>query len=308
MIEDEREAPATPRLTPSDELILDWLRSGLVDAEIAVRLGISNAEVKDRVERLVSRMGVRHREDLRWNRQPTRTAAKPGEDSPKCAEPVVEPRRAWKPGPAVMLVVAVAGAAGMVWYGFKGRSPTDEDFPSEDLAVELDALGLAELIESGAVHLAPTAAERFNGLALVPTATPTRTPTTVLRTGEPMLDAGRVFVVDGQASAISSTEETERGLQVTLSGQGIFRFENTTVAWIPQPSGPGERNFGARIGNAFYELHVEPGDEWTDFLYGDWDTFGIFSRGTGPPVVVISVKGSRVEAEGGHLYIAEDSR
>ena len=89
-----------------------------------------------------------------------------------------------------------------------------------------------------------------------------------------MLDAGRVFVVDGQASAISSTEETERGLQVTLSGQGIFRFENTTVAWIPQPSGPGERNFGARISNAFYELHVEPGDEWTDFLYGDWARSG----------------------------------
>jgi len=195
-----------------------------------------------------------------------------------------------------MLVVAVAGAAGMVWYGFKGRSPADEDFSSEDLAVELDAVGLAPAVL------------RFNPLILVPTATPTQTPTTVLRAGESMLDAGRVFVVDGQASAISSTEETERGLQVTLSGQGIFRFENTTVAWIPQPSGPGERNFGARIGNAFYELHVEPGDEWTDFLYGDWDTFGIFSRGTGPPVVVISVKGSRVEAEGGHLYIAEDSR
>ena len=196
----------------------------------------------------------------------------------------------------------------MVGYGFNGRSPADDDLSSENLAVELEATGLGEVLKSGAVYLVPGATLPFDGLTLVPTATPTRTPTTVLRAGESMLDAGRVFVVDGNASAISSTEETARGLQVTLSGQGIFRFENTTVAWVTQPSGPSERNFGARIGHTYYELRVEPGDEWTDFLYGDWDTFGIFSRGAGPPVVVISVKGSRVEAEGGHLYIAEDSR
>ncbi|MDZ7728965.1 MAG: hypothetical protein U5Q44_12630 [Dehalococcoidia bacterium] len=53
-----------PQLTPTEHAILDGIREGRVDAEMAARLGISIAEVKRRVENLMSIAGVEERRSL----------------------------------------------------------------------------------------------------------------------------------------------------------------------------------------------------------------------------------------------------
>ncbi len=56
------------------------------------------------------------------------------------------------------------------------------------------------------------------------------------------------------------------------------------------------------------KLHIEPGDEFTEFLYGDVDSFGIFSRGSGPPVVLVWIDDASVEVSYyGDLYVSADS-
>ncbi|MEX0781206.1 MAG: LuxR C-terminal-related transcriptional regulator [Dehalococcoidia bacterium] len=57
-------APAIA-LSDSEQRLLDHIRAGLVDAEIAVRLGVSHGEVKAGTERLAAKLRVRGRDELR---------------------------------------------------------------------------------------------------------------------------------------------------------------------------------------------------------------------------------------------------
>lgn len=53
-----------PNLTPSEERIIEFLRAGTLDAEIAVRLGLSVGETKEKIERLRGRLGLKDRREL----------------------------------------------------------------------------------------------------------------------------------------------------------------------------------------------------------------------------------------------------
>lgn len=55
---------SSPGLSPSEEYLLALIRDGLRDAEIAVRLGITIGEVKERLQRLASRLMVDGRAGL----------------------------------------------------------------------------------------------------------------------------------------------------------------------------------------------------------------------------------------------------
>lgn len=55
------------QLSPGEERIIEYLRTGTLDAEIAVRLGISVGETKEKIERLRQRLGLHDRAELaRW--------------------------------------------------------------------------------------------------------------------------------------------------------------------------------------------------------------------------------------------------
>ena len=56
-------------LTEQEQRLLDLIRDGRVDAEIAVRLGISNVEAKERIEQLGWETScTRPRGVARWKR------------------------------------------------------------------------------------------------------------------------------------------------------------------------------------------------------------------------------------------------
>src|SRR5688572_9746063 len=98
---DERPGDSWARgteLSATDQRIVDFIREGLKDAEIAVRVGISTGDVKARIERLAARLGVDGREGLR--------AARLASDPAVEALPTTSNRR-WR---AAILPAAVSGA------------------------------------------------------------------------------------------------------------------------------------------------------------------------------------------------------
>jgi DNA-binding CsgD family transcriptional regulator len=120
---EERSASA---LTPADEHLVAYIREGLYDAEIAVRLGITNRDVKERVERLVTKLGVRDRAELR------RAAPRPAEPGPPAEErPLPDELALRRParGPVypALFVVAFLAVAMFVMFTFlwpaKGSLP-----------------------------------------------------------------------------------------------------------------------------------------------------------------------------------------
>lgn len=57
-----------PQLTPTDHAILEYIRGGRMDADIAARLGLSIGDVKERIERLRAVAAVSERSELaRWD-------------------------------------------------------------------------------------------------------------------------------------------------------------------------------------------------------------------------------------------------
>ncbi|MFN0146306.1 MAG: LuxR C-terminal-related transcriptional regulator [Dehalococcoidia bacterium] len=94
--------PHPELLTPSEQRVLEWLRDGLTNAEIAVRLGISPDGVKYHVSNMLSKLHLSGREELaRW---------KPPRSAPA--------KRLWLPvGLGSFLAVAGGVAiAGIVFY------------------------------------------------------------------------------------------------------------------------------------------------------------------------------------------------
>ena len=91
-------------LSPSEQLILDFVRQGMRDAEIAVRLGVSVGDGKERIDALVRKVGVRDRDDLAgWS---GRAEAPPRERWSRPAEPVaVDGVQTEGPGEGRLLVL-----------------------------------------------------------------------------------------------------------------------------------------------------------------------------------------------------------
>ncbi|GAB4330708.1 MAG: hypothetical protein Kow0010_15720 [Dehalococcoidia bacterium] len=59
-----REHDPPPQLSQSDRMLIDLLRQGAPDAEIAVRLGVSVPELRDRIDRTLARFDARDRAEL----------------------------------------------------------------------------------------------------------------------------------------------------------------------------------------------------------------------------------------------------
>lgn len=105
---------ATGDLTAAEEAVLAYVRDGAMDAEIAVRLGSSIADVKGKVASIVSKADVADRAALRKWRPVARTSAAvdiPHPMSPPVREPL-SARRAL--APLFLTLLAAAGAASLV--------------------------------------------------------------------------------------------------------------------------------------------------------------------------------------------------
>lgn len=122
-------------LSPSERSLLDLIRGGRVDAEIAVRLGIENRQVKARIEMLMARAGVATRGELRdW--------VEPEDDEviaiPAAPEAVLPPPRGHRrriPLPALLSVVAAVGGAAIALGWLVSTNEQDPISSSTDAAV-----------------------------------------------------------------------------------------------------------------------------------------------------------------------------
>ncbi len=187
---DERPEFSRPSLAPSDEMMLRWIRDGLVDAEIAVRLGISNQEVKERIARLASRLGVRDRDGLRL--PPVPIAPEPVADEEESTQ-YADERSRWRllrsPVALPLVVIGVLGIGFVVWAGGDSE-PTAGEEDRSDYLVSLDSRSFGDVIRAAQgvgseVHLDP-------GLF---TAELPETPTAELRNGKRAFNLGRLFYI-----------------------------------------------------------------------------------------------------------------
>jgi hypothetical protein len=113
------EAGRENALSEQEQQLLDLIRAGKVDAEIAVRLGVSNAEVKERIERLMWRRGARYRDDLRRSEAgpaPGPVASTGGSRSPKSLAAIAT---------TVIALLAVGFACGWLLRGGGDVAPAD---------------------------------------------------------------------------------------------------------------------------------------------------------------------------------------
>lgn len=97
-------------LTPTDAAILEMIREGRYDAEIASRLFISTADVKARIERMLAQGGLRERSD--FIALPEQDAEAPALDSPPSRR---QPRTMSVHNAMLAVVGALAIGIGVGW-------------------------------------------------------------------------------------------------------------------------------------------------------------------------------------------------
>jgi DNA-binding CsgD family transcriptional regulator len=140
-------------LSPTEQQIIDHLREGKFDAEIAVRLGMTVGQAKARIETLMARLGVWTREELLAWEPPAETAmdeaaaqqesAAPSFTPPETAR---QPAEAEAPSPpdgprrripvaraGIVVATAVAGIIGIAAFAMDGtgQAQSDADRPGE---------------------------------------------------------------------------------------------------------------------------------------------------------------------------------
>ncbi len=269
-------------ITPPERQLLDLIREGKVDAEIAVRLGISNAEVKARTARLASKLGVIDKAGLR------ELASRQAElSSGATTRTEIEQLRGgllrWKLTSAA-LAVAVVGALGVAWLLARGDGDQDP---------------------GAAVRDEPTATTTS-----APLATPS--PVTLLMHGREMQLLGRPFDARGGAFTGLGTEERETLLVARLAQPSVFRQANFTVPLLFVGGGPTSASFSLQFPgrDVYFELSAA---EDTEVIFGDDDSIGLFSRARAGPVVTMWARAPEgpdyyhLELDtGGNLYISRD--
>ena len=128
--------PGPGLLTPAEERVLDHIRQGQTNAEIAVRLGVSVNTVRYHVSNLLSKTGVGERRELaRW---------RPPSNGPTTTTPRKR-RPAW-----LWLGLAGAGGFGLIAVAAVAFAPTTDNAPAATLpagyqvytAQELEAMGM----------------------------------------------------------------------------------------------------------------------------------------------------------------------
>jgi len=273
-------------ITPPERQLLDLIREGKVDAEIAVRLGISNAEAKARTARLASKLGVRDKAGLR-----ELASRQAGLSSGATTRTEIEQLRGgllrWKLTSAA-LAVAVVAALGVGWLLARGDGDQDP---------------------GAAVRDEPTATTTLAPLA---TPSPTPSPVTLLMHGREMQLLGRPFDARGGAFTGLETEERETLLVARLSQPSVFRQGNFTAPLLYVGGGPASAFFSLQFPgrDVYFELSAAPG---TEFIFGDDDSIGLFSRAGAGPVVTMWARAPEGPAyyhleldTGGNLYISRD--
>lgn len=124
------EVSARTPLTPSEQMVLAFVRDGLLDAEIAVRLGVTHGDVKARIAALLRKLDLAERAALRtWEPSAASSDQRAGppahRDSPAPARPWPAWRAAGRPLLAAAGVAALFAAAG-AWLFAGGRTPAGE--------------------------------------------------------------------------------------------------------------------------------------------------------------------------------------
>ncbi|MGI8927530.1 MAG: helix-turn-helix transcriptional regulator [Tepidiformaceae bacterium] len=282
---DESDGPAELAFSPSEVLLLEYVRAGMPDAEIAVRLGVSNGDARQRIDRLCNRLGVSGREGLRlWRpagKSPSAGRMTGGQDD--------APQRR---DAAVRVLIGAVAAVAVV-------------------------LALFLLLRDEAA--APTAAPGLESVATdtpAATAAATAAPTVPVSVvgGRLMFDAGLLFRASGSSpgSGIANTSPRESLVLVDFSGPSLLRFDLGVVRWSRLGSSPGIALLTATVSGHTYRLLLGAGDKTTVFLHGDGG-IEIYSQAPGGrPVVTLTVDngaGNDYHAElglDGRLYLSTD--
>jgi DNA-binding CsgD family transcriptional regulator len=255
-------------VTPSEERLLTMLRDGRVDAEIAVRLGISTAEVKERIERLAAKLGASDRPALRgWAlNEPAGPEQRP---IPRSAAAHKVPQ--WWAVAALALGLAVGATAA----AFSRPGPWIGSDPDD------------------------------NGSA-GPNQEVTPTVQFVIVEGRSMIDAGQLFRQLGRTVAVASVEARGRFTLVTLTGPSSVLLEGGLVVWHLNDNGTPTYNasFSGTLESQPVTLHILAAGNETRLLPGDPNSLGIYTRGDKPPSILVWVddRSAAIGADG-HLHV-----
>jgi DNA-binding CsgD family transcriptional regulator len=263
----DAEPAVSLELTPPEEQLLALIREGRVDAEIAVRLGITNRDVKERIERLVAKLGVRDRAELR--------DATPDEDQPAPALPP-GPDRTAAPVPRMWLagagLLGLAVGVALTWFAMRetGETVTLADFFANNSPVAIESAG----DRSAAVGS--------------PTATATTRSTTIA--GRTMLDLGQMFARPGNPGVVTNSDAREDLLVVELVGSAVIRLASPSVEWRRTGGGLLSLNLTAKVAGLDVALFFQVADG-TEFLLGAQDSVGIYAKGSARPQLVVWAEG-----------------
>lgn len=237
-------------LSPTDAAILEMIREGRYDAEIASRLFISTADVKVRIERMLAQGGLRERSEFI-----TPPAAKP-EDSNEAAPAFERRTRTMSVHNAVLAVVgALAIGVGVGWVvrDERGRRGEAQDphwvvtlsqdqidtFPGYgDVAGTLDKL---------------TADEAFRLLSGL-NATPERVAA---------VDLGQLFAVSGGGPSVASLAfDSDQHRLATLTGSAATVG---VVGWTVQRTTPDELTMIRQTKGRIVIIRMETVNDQTTF-------------------------------------------
>ncbi|MGE3075790.1 MAG: helix-turn-helix transcriptional regulator [Dehalococcoidia bacterium] len=271
--------PSATSLSPSEEQLLTLIREGRVDAEIAVRMGISNAEVKDRTLRLANKLGAADKNALREMK--IRTPLGESTDGPQ--GDIHASLLRWRMAVIVMATIAVV----------------------------LGTLLIRERASHETTQVSPATGPSVAPLALA-TLTPTPLPSPSIIAGREMYDAGQLFVQRLGPNLISPSNRESLSV-VNLGGPAVVRYADGPVHWRFQGDGPQALSLSGNVGGSNVLLNIVA-QAGTQFLYGDDDSVGVFSRDDSSPTVVLWVQVPEGPAyyhaevsSDGHLYIAAES-
>lgn len=125
---DRQSSSSGYRPTEPEQRLLDYLRAGTLDAEIAVRMGVPVGDVKDRIASLIYKLGLHSRAELAaW--RPDSTPPPPTEETPEDGEAAPPPaptrsRRSLLASALGGAAAVAAGGAGLYWLS-RPSSPGD---------------------------------------------------------------------------------------------------------------------------------------------------------------------------------------
>ena len=248
----EEARPGGDGLSPTDAAILEMIREGRYDAEIASRLFISTADVKARIERMLAHGGLRERSDFI-------TPPKPEQEPPAADAPPFErqPRMMSVHNAVLAVVCALAIGVGVGWVVRDERTdrverasdqstvrPAD-DLPSgaDDSFTSGDFEELLRLLRSGVVALPQTSA--------LPRAA--------------AWELGSLFTADGVSATVDSLSCDGDGRQIVQLVEPSTIETTGLTEWTVQRRTTGELTLTTKVRDRVVILRLETLDEKTHF-------------------------------------------